>query len=64
MELPETDAETAGGLILDLLGRLARPGDTVEVSGRRLTVLRADPTRIRKIRIEPLRPVEINPDRR
>ena len=43
VEVPETDAETAGGLILDLLGRLARPGDTVEVNGHRLTVLRADP---------------------
>ena len=28
MEVPETDAETAGGLILDLLGRLAKPGDS------------------------------------
>jgi magnesium and cobalt exporter, CNNM family len=55
MELPETDAETAGGLILDLLGRLARPGDTVEVSGHKLTVIRADPTRIRRIRIEPIK---------
>ena len=56
MELPETDAETAGGLVLDLLGRLARPGDSVSVDGHRLTVLRADPTRIRRIRIEPVTP--------
>jgi len=54
LEIPETDAETAGGLVLDLLGRLAKPGDSVEINGHRLTVLRADPTRIRKIRIEPL----------
>src|SRR5207249_4300728 len=27
MTIPETDAETAGGLILDLLGRLAKAGD-------------------------------------
>ena len=32
LELPETDAETAGGLILDLLGRLAQTGDTVELT--------------------------------
>jgi CBS domain containing-hemolysin-like protein len=63
IEVPETDAETVGGLILDLLGRLARPGDAVEASGHRLTVLRADPTRIRKVRIDPLRAVEISPDR-
>ncbi len=56
LEVPETDAETAGGLVLDLLGRLARPGDSVSVDGHRLTVLRADPTRIRKIRIEPVAP--------
>jgi CBS domain containing-hemolysin-like protein len=54
LELPETDAETIGGLILDLLGRLAKPGDSVEVSGHRLIVVRADPTRIRRVRIEPL----------
>ncbi len=56
MEIPETDAETAGGLVLDLLGRLARPGDSVSINGHRLTVLRADPTRIRKIRVEPVAP--------
>jgi CBS domain containing-hemolysin-like protein len=55
VEVPETDAETAGGLVLDLLGRLARPGDSVTVDGHRLTVLQADPTRIRRLRVEPLR---------
>jgi len=56
LEVPETDAETAGGLVLDRLGRLARPGDSVTVNGHRLTVLHADPTRIRKIRLEPVGP--------
>jgi CBS domain containing-hemolysin-like protein len=54
LEIPETDAETAGGLILDLLGRLAKPGDSVEISSHRLIVVRADPTRIRRVRIEPV----------
>ena len=52
MQVPETDAETAGGLVLDLLGRLARVGDTVTLDGYQLTVLRADPTRVRRIRVE------------
>ena len=52
--IPETDAETAGGLILDLLGRLAKTGDSVIVDRHRLTVLHADPTRIRRIRVEPV----------
>ena len=56
IEIPETDAETVGGLVLDLLGRLAKPGDSVTINGYRLTVLRADPTRIRKIRLEPFSP--------
>jgi CBS domain containing-hemolysin-like protein len=53
LEVPETEAETAGGLILDLLGRLAKTGDSVMVDGHNLTVTRADPTRIRTIRVEP-----------
>ena len=56
LTVPETDAETAGGLVLDLLGRLAKVGDNVQVNGRRLTVLQADPTRVRRLRIEPLEP--------
>jgi CBS domain containing-hemolysin-like protein len=56
LEIPETDAETVGGLVLDLLGRLAKPGDSVTIENHRLTVVRADPTRIRKIRIEPVTP--------
>jgi len=52
LEIPETEAETAGGLILDLLGRLARTGDRVTVDNHQLTVIRADPTRIRTIRVE------------
>jgi CBS domain containing-hemolysin-like protein len=54
VHVPETEAETAGGLVLDKLGRLAKVGDTVRVDGHILTVLRADPTRIRCIRIEPV----------
>jgi CBS domain containing-hemolysin-like protein len=54
VQLPETDAETTGGLILDLLGRLARTGDSVAVDGHRLIVTQADPTRIRRVRVEPI----------
>lgn len=52
--IPESDAETAGGLMLERLGRLALPGDTIVVATHKLTVARADPTRIRTIRVEPL----------
>jgi len=70
MQIPETEAETAGGLILDLLGRLATKGDSVVVDHHRLTVLHAEPTRIRRVRVEPVetratdarRPGEPSPD--
>ncbi len=52
--VPETEAETAGGLILDLLGRLAQIGDSVVVDGHRLVVIQADRTRIRRVRVEPI----------
>ena len=64
LEIPETDAETAGGLILDLLGRLAHAGDRVEVDGHALTVLRADPTRIRTIRVDRVAPQPVKPERK
>ncbi|CAN5916023.1 hemolysin family protein [soil metagenome] len=54
VEVPETDAETTGGLILDRLGRLAHAGDVVNIGRHRLTVLQADPTRIRRVRVEPV----------
>jgi CBS domain containing-hemolysin-like protein len=54
VEIPETEAETAGGLILDVLGRLATNGDSIVIDGHRLTVLRAEPTRIRRILVEPV----------
>ena len=62
MTVPETEAETAGGLILDLLGRLAKTGDSVLVDGHRLTVIRAEPTRIRRIRVDRVRDPEPSRD--
>lgn len=65
VSVPVTGAETAGGLILDLLGRLAKPGDSVVVDGHRLTVVRAEPTRIRRIRVDPVEPPSsTNPSQR
>jgi magnesium and cobalt exporter, CNNM family len=54
VEAPETDAETTGGLILEELGRLAQVGDSVVIGNHKLTVLQADPTRIRRVRVEPI----------
>lgn len=40
--LPEGDYETVGGLVMARLGRLPSPGDTVEVDGVTLRVLRTE----------------------
>ena len=54
VEVPETEADTAAGLILDILGKVAKQGDQVTVGAHKLTVIRAEPTRIRMIRVEPI----------
>lgn len=51
---PSTEAETAGGLVLEHLGRMAQVGDSIVLNSHRLTVLRADPTRIRLLLVEPV----------
>jgi CBS domain containing-hemolysin-like protein len=54
-ELPagRADYETVAGLILQLLGRIPRPGDSVEVPAATLTVERMDGRRIDRVRVTP-----------
>ena len=50
----EVDGErfdTVGGLVFGRLGRLARPGDTVEVAGHRLSVTAVDGRRVAQVRV-------------
>ncbi len=42
----DRDYDTLGGLVVDLLGRIAHDGDTVEVEGWQLQVLRMDGMRV------------------
>jgi len=53
IDLPETDSETTGGFMLEQLGRLGRPGDSVSFDSWRLVIVQADPNRIRRLRLEP-----------
>jgi CBS domain containing-hemolysin-like protein len=54
-ELPQGPWDTVGGLMLDLVGRVPDPGDSVEVDGFRLTALDVRGRRIGRVRIEPTR---------
>ncbi len=51
-ELPQGTWDTVGGLMLDLVGRVPDPGDSVEVDGFRLTAVDVRGRRIGRIRIE------------
>ena len=53
LELPEGPYETVAGYVLSGLGRLPEVGDTIEVEGRRLTVLELDGRRIARLRVDP-----------
>ena len=50
--LPEGDYDTVAGLVLTELGRLAKPGDTVEVAGSCLTVTEIEGRAIAAVYIE------------
>ena len=53
IDLPEGEYETLGGLIMDRLGRLPRPGDIVEEDGWRLRVTSTDGRRVREVELTP-----------
>jgi CBS domain containing-hemolysin-like protein len=53
-ELPQGTWDTVGGLMLDLVGRVPDPGDSVDVDGFRLTAVDVRGRRIDRVRIEPL----------
>ena len=53
LNIPESeDYESLGGYVLDILGRVAKIKDTVELDGIIMTVLEIDKTRVVKILIE------------
>jgi putative hemolysin len=51
LTIPEGHYETVGGFVMDRLGRVARPGDAVQVDGCRLEVLAVDRSRVERVRI-------------
>lgn len=54
VELPEGPFESVGGLIIHLLGRIARKGDSVEVAGLGMVVKNASPRQIQSVQISRL----------
>ncbi len=50
--LPPGEYETLGGLVLERLGRVPKPGDTVEVGRVRLEVTRASARAVQELRVQ------------
>jgi len=65
LKLPEADEyATIGGLVVERLGHIPRPGEQVKAGEATLTVVRADARAVREILITPSRPLDIEQARR
>lgn len=51
VELPESEASTIGGLVMEVLNRIPETGDAVEIEGLRLTVLEMRGRRVARVRV-------------
>ena len=58
IDLEEAAEDTIGGHVVARLGRIARPGDSIDVEGHRISVLEIARRRISRLRIEP---IEVEP---
>ena len=53
VELPASeDYDTVGGLVVTTLGRIPAAGETLQVGAARITVTKAGPTRVDRVRVE------------
>jgi magnesium and cobalt transporter len=57
----DEEFDTIGGLVLHELGRLPRRGESLEIGGLELEVLRADRRRIESLRVRTPRDLELKP---
>jgi putative hemolysin len=65
LRLPESgEYATIGGLVVERLGHIPRPGEQVKAGEATLTVVRADARAVREILITPARPLDSEQARR
>jgi CBS domain containing-hemolysin-like protein len=63
LELPgELTSDTTGGLIVEVLGHIPEPGEKVRLGRHELTVLDAEPTRVRRVEIQEVEPEQTEPE--
>ena len=49
IDFPESRADTIGGVMMDLMGKIPETGDKIEFSGHEVTISAAEPTRIMRM---------------
>ena len=49
IDLPETDASTLGGLVIEQIGRIPDVDENLTLGPHEITILKAEPTRIQSI---------------
>ncbi len=50
--LPETEADSLAGLIVDFLGRLPEPKEVITIADMKITVLKLAGTRLERLMLE------------
>ena len=61
LELPEVTSDTTGGLIVELMGHIPQPGEKIRMGRHELTVLDAEPTRVRRVEVQEIEPDQSEP---
>lgn len=51
VQLPHGDYDTVGGLITSILGRIPARGEVLHIAGMEVTILEAEPRRLRKVKV-------------
>ncbi|HEX9665961.1 MAG TPA: hemolysin family protein [Thermodesulfobacteriota bacterium] len=59
IELSDSNADTIGGVLIEMLGHIPTVNESAVLGEHEVTVLEADPTRVRRVRIRRLRRDEI-----
>jgi len=57
----EVESTTIGGLVMEWMGRVPKPGESIERDGLRIEVLASDDMRVEKVRLSKPQPVETQP---
>ncbi len=52
LELPETTADTIGGVVIEQIGHIPAKGEKVAIGHHEITVIQAEPTRVQRVLIK------------